>query len=200
VPLRHGRKLYPDGPNNYLYCNNNPINHIDPLGLQTAASARRELLEEDDQARETVEYFTKAKDVGVAVAKGAAEMHPANDLSEAVAGETVSGEKSSRGSRWMAAIGLILVPLDKVKDAIKTVRNVRKIVNKADDVRDLARETKTAVDVLKGAQKAAQETTETAADAIRKGAGGAPGNADNGVIYLRRNQDADEYVGQAMNQ
>jgi len=24
---------YPDGPNNYLYCNNNPINHIDPLGL-----------------------------------------------------------------------------------------------------------------------------------------------------------------------
>ena len=24
---------YPDGPNNYLYCHNNPINHIDPLGL-----------------------------------------------------------------------------------------------------------------------------------------------------------------------
>ena len=26
---------YPDGPNNYLYVNNNPINAIDPLGLQT---------------------------------------------------------------------------------------------------------------------------------------------------------------------
>lgn len=25
---------YPDGPNNYLYCHNNPINHIDPLGLR----------------------------------------------------------------------------------------------------------------------------------------------------------------------
>ncbi|UDQ98816.1 polymorphic toxin-type HINT domain-containing protein [Lentisphaerota bacterium WC36G] len=24
---------YPDGPNNYLYCNNNPVNKIDPLGL-----------------------------------------------------------------------------------------------------------------------------------------------------------------------
>jgi len=154
---------YPDGPNNYLYCNNNPINFIDPLGLQTAASARRELLEEDDQARETVEYFTKAKDVGVAVAKGAAEMHPSNDLSEAVAGETVSGEKSSRGSRWMAAIGLILVPLDKVKDAIKTIRNVKKIVNKS----DLAKKTKVA------AEKAT-EAVGTAADAIRKGAGEAP--------------------------
>jgi RHS repeat-associated protein len=25
---------YPDGPNNYLYCHNNPINFIDPLGLE----------------------------------------------------------------------------------------------------------------------------------------------------------------------
>ena len=27
---------YPDGPNNYLYVNNNPINSLDPLGLETA--------------------------------------------------------------------------------------------------------------------------------------------------------------------
>ena len=25
---------YPDGPNNYLYCHNNPINFVDPLGLE----------------------------------------------------------------------------------------------------------------------------------------------------------------------
>ena len=25
---------YPDGPNNYVYCNDNPINCIDPLGLK----------------------------------------------------------------------------------------------------------------------------------------------------------------------
>ncbi len=157
---------YPDGPNNYLYCRNNPINHIDPLGLQTAASARRELLEEDDQARETVEYFTKAKDVGVAVAKGAAEMHPANDVSEVASGETVSGDKSPGWSRMAAIAGLILLPLDKVKDAIKTIRNVKKIVDKS----DLAKKTKVA------AEKAT-EAVGTAADAIRKGAGEAGGGS-----------------------
>ena len=31
---------YPDGPNNYLYCNNNPINFIDPLGLGEADKRR----------------------------------------------------------------------------------------------------------------------------------------------------------------
>ncbi|MCM8541265.1 MAG: hypothetical protein NE328_13405 [Lentisphaeraceae bacterium] len=30
---------YPDGPNNYLYCNNNPINCIDPLGLAEQMAA-----------------------------------------------------------------------------------------------------------------------------------------------------------------
>ena len=27
---------YPDGPNNYLYCDNNPVNKIDPLGLESS--------------------------------------------------------------------------------------------------------------------------------------------------------------------
>ena len=31
---------YPDGPNNYLYCNNNPINCIDPLGLDWRANRK----------------------------------------------------------------------------------------------------------------------------------------------------------------
>ena len=32
---------YPDGPNNYLYCHNNPINHIDPLGLDDNDEEKR---------------------------------------------------------------------------------------------------------------------------------------------------------------
>jgi RHS repeat-associated protein len=39
---------YPDGPNNYLYVNNNPINSIDPLGLKTKRKV--------EQAHDDVEY------------------------------------------------------------------------------------------------------------------------------------------------
>ena len=34
---------YPDGPNNYLYCHNNPINFVDPLGLETIDDYNEEI-------------------------------------------------------------------------------------------------------------------------------------------------------------
>jgi RHS repeat-associated protein len=42
---------YPDGPNNYLYCHNNPINFVDPLGL-VKRSEYKEYVEELEAKRD----------------------------------------------------------------------------------------------------------------------------------------------------
>ena len=72
---RYGRKLYydpvlgrfltrdpagyPDGPNNYLYCNNNPINHIDPLGLSAEQAEKvRNAKEVFDTFRDSVQSWS----------------------------------------------------------------------------------------------------------------------------------------------
>ncbi len=49
---------YPDGPNNYLYCNNSPVNKIDPLGLfsdEIPEEERQRMLENQRRNREEVE-------------------------------------------------------------------------------------------------------------------------------------------------
>ncbi|WP_418391867.1 RHS repeat-associated core domain-containing protein [Victivallis lenta] len=49
---------YPDGPNNYLYCSNNPVNRIDPLGLfsdEIPEEERQRMLENQRRNREEVE-------------------------------------------------------------------------------------------------------------------------------------------------
>ena len=64
---------YPDGPNNYLYCHNNPINHIDPLGLDDGKeeddterynreSERQKLNKEIKQAKKSHAERNKTKD------------------------------------------------------------------------------------------------------------------------------------------
>jgi RHS repeat-associated protein len=48
---------YPDGPNNYLYCHNNPINHIDPLGLKVHYAVDNDYI--TDMAKDGYEKDTK---------------------------------------------------------------------------------------------------------------------------------------------
>ncbi len=50
---------YPDGPNNYLYCRNNPINFVDPLGLKGKGHhiIPRSIFKKAGFSDEVVRYF-----------------------------------------------------------------------------------------------------------------------------------------------
>ena len=62
---------YPDGPNNYLYCNNNPINAIDPLGLEALeTSVRNEILDKVQGLANQVEAMTPPMNIKSPAAKG----------------------------------------------------------------------------------------------------------------------------------
>ena len=55
---------YPDGLNNYLYCSNNPVNRIDPLGLmsQSQANKKFEKTKEYEDANKAVKEAEKTGD------------------------------------------------------------------------------------------------------------------------------------------
>ena len=42
---------YPDGPNNYLYCTNSPVNNIDPLGLKSEETSVEEVKKEAQEEK-----------------------------------------------------------------------------------------------------------------------------------------------------
>lgn len=42
---------YPDGPNNYLYCMNSPVNNIDPLGLKSEETSVEEVKKEAQEEK-----------------------------------------------------------------------------------------------------------------------------------------------------
>ncbi|NOY35676.1 MAG: hypothetical protein GXP44_02025 [bacterium] len=46
---------YPDGPNNYLYYHNNPINFVDPLGLREQTKDEKKKIESLKQFEKKVE-------------------------------------------------------------------------------------------------------------------------------------------------
>ena len=53
---------YPDGLNNYLYCSNNPINRIDPLGLKKIKDYEDDIKKEREATRkEQEEYMKKSR-------------------------------------------------------------------------------------------------------------------------------------------
>jgi len=173
-PFRYGRKLYPDGPNNYLYCNNNPINHIDPLGLGAEEDNKRFTTGEAVFGQDGSPSFDPmtVEEMGEKVLWGkdrnfvtdmAAGMTPAGIIHDGI--DIVHGVNDIRKGDYLSgAIGVFagtvgLVPVfgDAAKAPLKLARKFLQ-----EGAQKAAKE---------GGQKVAQETTETAADAIRKGAG-----------------------------
>ena len=53
---------YPDGPNNYLYVNNNPINWIDPMGLKKIKDYQEELKKLERQKKRNDEIKRKQQE------------------------------------------------------------------------------------------------------------------------------------------
>jgi len=66
----------PDGPNNYLYCNNNPINHIDPLGLSA---------EQAEKVRNAKEVFDTFRDS----VQGLSDWNPINKFAYGIGNQIV---------------------------------------------------------------------------------------------------------------
>ena len=176
-PFRYGRKLYPDGPNNYLYCNNNPINFIDPLGLGAEEDNKRFTTgeavfgqdgppaSESMTAQEMGEKVLWGKDRNF-VTDMAAGVTPAGIIHDGV--DIVHGVNDIRKGDYLSGaigvfagtVGLIPVFGDAVKIPLKLGKEF----------------------LQEGAQKAAREAGETAADALKKGAGEATEGTGN-VLY-----------------
>ena len=114
------------GLNLMAFIYNDGLNWVDLLGLDeaaTAASARAELLSDDEGAQRTVCYYQGVKDGGVSAAKVLVDNVPViSDAAIVVTGETLSGESSSRTA---AVGGMIAGPVVKiVKTAISKCKTL----------------------------------------------------------------------------
>ena len=146
------------GANNYLYCHNNPANFIDPLGLEkkkddddlSAASARKQLAEENENAKATQKYYKN-------VAKGT------EALAEATAGLVDDPAQAVYGKSWtdkvLGAVGVVGGVFGKVKDVVK----VGEAVN---DLRKIAKGEEIVGEIAKDAKKV-EKTTEKTVEAVK---------------------------------
>jgi RHS repeat-associated protein len=132
---------YADGLNVYLYVHNNPINHIDPLGLSgqkvegssdndpvdrrldeitTAADARAMLLEENPEAKKTVEHYREAGSLVSDVAEEIAGAHPVVSVVEGVTGESAAGRRElTKWERGVAVGAAVVSPATRLLGRLK---------------------------------------------------------------------------------
>ncbi|MCF6174222.1 MAG: RHS repeat-associated core domain-containing protein [Victivallaceae bacterium] len=129
---------YPNGPNNYLYCHNNPINHIDPLGLielswsgyfkevgQTFAGYGDAVVDTAVGVGTMVAHpINTAKGIGNAV------MHPI-DASKAILNDYGNKLETSRGQASILGEVLIGVATGGALKAASKTGTVAKILEKS---------------------------------------------------------------------
>ncbi|NQZ60000.1 MAG: hypothetical protein HRT88_21310, partial [Lentisphaeraceae bacterium] len=126
---------YPDGPNNYLYVSNNPINKIDPLGLRSKEQAEEwaKIMEEANQRRKDIEsgkvdqtpneaYITSLKDSAKSTVDTAVDtVKSLPHLGDAVAERILDG---SAGEDIMSLPGNIAkVPGNMLRDGQRHMDN-----------------------------------------------------------------------------
>jgi len=103
------------GINLYRFVRNAPLNRIDPIGLDD--TARGMLLDELGET-ETQKKAKKWKQDFLDTAKNGLELLPQNDFSEAMLGESLSGDKVSGTERAAAGAGLAAGLLGKAKKCL----------------------------------------------------------------------------------
>jgi hypothetical protein len=119
-----------------LFVRNAPLNRIDPIGLDD--TARGMLLDELGET-ETHKKAKKWKQDFLDTAKTGLELLPQNDFSEAMLGESLSGDKVSGTERAAAGAGLAAGLLGKAKKCLTAAKDWWK-----------AKKAKKAADALKG--------------------------------------------------
>jgi RHS repeat-associated protein len=127
------------GINLYRAFRNSPLNWIDPFGLDD--TARGMLLDELGET-ETQKKAKKWKQDFLDTAKTGLELLPQNDFSEAMLGESLSGDKVSGTERAAAGAGLAAGLLGKAKKCVTAAKDwwkSRKAKKAADKLKDLSR-------------------------------------------------------------
>ena len=135
---------YKDGLNRYLCVHNNPINHVDPLGLEetpNAASARAQL-SEDPAVAATIQHYKGAAVVGAGIAEAAVGLNPVVSGAEAITGKSAAGiRKLKWWERGLSAAGAV-APATKAAKGVKATKEIADAANttkKAEEAIDVAR-------------------------------------------------------------